>query len=67
MRGLRPVDRFQIITTGLILVLGATILVRAALRGAPLDSYGLGGAFVAYGLYRVRLVLRGLRGNRVAP
>jgi hypothetical protein len=61
MTRLRPVDRFQIVTTTLLLALGLLIVVRAGVRHAPIDSYGLGAAFVAYGLYRVRFILRALR------
>ena len=64
MRALRPVDRFQIVVTVLVLVLGVLILVRAAMRHAPADSYGIGGVFLAYGAYRARFILRALRRNR---
>jgi len=67
MTRLRPIDRFQIVMTGLILVLGALILVRAGLRHAPADSYGVGVAFLAYGMYRMRSILRALRRSRTSP
>jgi len=67
MRRLRPVDRFQIVTTALILVLGALILLRSAERHAPVDSYGLGAVFLLYGLYRLRFIARALRRHREAP
>ena len=66
MRPLRSIDCFQIATTALMGVLGAVILVRAATRGAPLPSYAIGLAFLAYGIYRARFILRALRGERKA-
>jgi hypothetical protein len=67
MTPLRPVDRFQIVTTALFLAIGLLIVVRAGVRHAPIDSYGLGAAFVAYGLYRLRFILRALRRGRTPP
>lgn len=67
MRSLRPMDRFQIVTTGLFITLGLVILVRAGLCHARIDTYGLGAAFVAYGLYRARFIVRALRRHRTSP
>ena len=64
MRPLTPVDRLQIATTVLFVVLGLLILVRAGIRHAPLGSYVVGAAFLAYGLYRARFVARALWGRR---
>ena len=64
MRSLRPIDWFQTCTTGLLILLGVLILVRAATRGAPLGSYAIGLAFLAYGLYRARFIVLALRGDR---
>jgi hypothetical protein len=61
MSRLRPIDYFQVCTTGLLVVLGIAILVRAAMRGAPLGSYVIGLAFVAYGAYRAGFVVRAVR------
>jgi hypothetical protein len=63
MSGLRPLDRFQIATTGLILMLGVVILMRAWMLGAPAGSYVVGVAFVAYGAYRAKFIVRALRGG----
>jgi len=62
-RELRPIDRFQIATTVVIGALGCLILARAALSHAPIDSYGLGAAFLGYALYRARFIVRVLRGE----
>lgn len=67
MARLRALDRFQIVNTALFLALGLAILARSHLRHAPLDSYGLGAAFILYGLYRSRFILRTLRRRRTAP
>jgi threonine/homoserine efflux transporter RhtA len=67
MRGWRRVDTFQAVTTVLLIVLGVTIVVRAAARHAPVDSYGLGAAFVVYGVYRLRYIVRALRQGRISP
>lgn len=63
-RRLRAVDRFQIVTTFLMLGLGLLILVRARLLHAPLDSYGLAAAFLLYGAYRARFIVRALGQRR---
>jgi hypothetical protein len=64
MSSLRPIDRFQIVTTGLFIALGVVIVVRAGIRAAPWSSYLVGSLFVAYGLYRIRLIRRSLGGDR---
>ncbi len=64
MRALRPLDYFQIATTALMALLGALILLRSFARAAPLPSYLIGLAFLGYGLYRARFVLRALRAER---
>ena len=64
---LRFVDRFQIVTTALILVVGAAILIRSRALHTPIDSYGLGAAFLVYGLYRLRFIVRALRRRGQAP
>jgi len=61
---LRLLDRFQIVTTFLFILLGGLILVRAALTAAPAFSFVIGLAFLAYGAYRARFVLRALGGSR---
>ncbi|UCC68145.1 MAG: hypothetical protein JSV79_13730 [Armatimonadota bacterium] len=61
---LRPIAKFQVLTTALFLVLGATILVRSALRGAPWGSYLVGALFAAYGVYRAAFILRWMREER---
>ena len=64
MSRLRPIDRFQVATTGLFIMLGAVILVRAGFRGAPWGSYGVGAMFIAYGCYRIGFIMRSLRDGR---
>jgi len=61
MSGLRPFDWFQIVTTLLLILLGGLIFARAAMRGAPLGSYAVALAFLAYGAYRAGFVVRALR------
>ncbi len=67
MKSLRPIDRFQIVVTVLVLVLGVVILVRAAMRHAPADSYGIGGVFLVFGAYRARFIVRALGRKRTGP
>jgi hypothetical protein len=64
---LRFVDRFQIVTTALILVVGAVILFRSMALHTPIDSYGLGAAFLFYGIYRLRFIIRALWKRRERP
>jgi len=66
-RPLRLVDRYQIITTALFVVLGVAILVRSTTLHARVDSYGLGAAFLLYGLYRLRYIVRALWRRRQTP
>jgi len=55
-------DRFQIVTTVLFVMLGVVILLRASLMVAahqavsPL-AFLFGAALAAYGIYRLRLIL----------
>jgi len=63
MSRLRPIDRFQVVTTALFIGLGIAIVVRAALLRAPVLAYVIGGAFAAYGLYRARFIVRALQGR----
>jgi hypothetical protein len=64
MRSLSAIDRFQIFTTILLVVLGTLIIVRASILSAPWGSYVIGAVFLAYGLYRAQFIMRALRGNR---
>jgi hypothetical protein len=66
-RRLRLVDRYQIITTVLFVVVGVAILIRSMTLGARTDSYGLGAVFLLYGLYRLRLIVRALWRGRQTP
>lgn len=61
---LRFLDRFQIVTTFLFILLGGLILIRAALRAAPAFSFVIGAVFLAYGVYRARFVLRAFGNSR---
>jgi len=61
MRRLRAIDYFKILTTALMIVLGGLILIRSGMRGAPVGGYVMGVAFLAYGLYRSKLILTALR------
>jgi hypothetical protein len=66
MIAMRPppsrLDRFQIVTTVLFVMLGVIILLRASLMVAahhavsPL-AFLFGGALAAYGIYRLRLIM----------
>lgn len=49
------------VTTSLLTILGIVIVARSAARAAPPLSYLVGLAFLAYGLYRARFILRALR------
>jgi uncharacterized membrane protein (DUF485 family) len=64
---LRFVDRFQIVTTVLFVVLGLVIMGRAAYLGAPVFAYVVGGAFVALGVIRARLIIHRLRERGEPP
>jgi hypothetical protein len=55
-RPLHPLEKFQIVTTGLFVVVGLLILARSFALGAPWPAYLLGVIFLAYGLYRRRLI-----------
>ena len=55
-RPLHPLEKFQIVTTGLFVVVGLLILARSFALGASWPAYLLGVVFVAYGLYRRRLI-----------
>jgi hypothetical protein len=64
---LRFVDRFQIVTTVLFVVLGLVIIGRAALLGAPIFAYVVGAAFTALGVIRARLIVHRLRERGEPP
>jgi hypothetical protein len=49
-------EKFQIVTTGLFVVVGLLILARSFALGASWPAYLFGVVFVAYGLYRWRLI-----------
>jgi len=66
-RRLRLVDRYQIVTTALFIVVGVAILIRSMTLGARADSYGLGAVFLLYGLYRLRLIVRALWRGKQTP
>ena len=55
-RPLHPLEKFQIVTTGLFVVVGLLILARSFALGASRLAYLLGIVFVAYGLYRWRQI-----------
>ena len=59
-------DKYQIATTVLFILIGVVMLARCALLSAPIESYVLAFAFVGYGLYRARYILRALRANRAS-
>jgi hypothetical protein len=63
MSGLRTRDWFQIATTGLFLVLGLAIIVRAGVLRAPLLAYVVGLVFVGLGVHRARFIVRALGGK----
>ncbi len=63
MKALSAMGVFQIVTTGLFIALGAAIVLRAGVRGAPWGSYLVGGLFAAYGVYRAGFVVRSLSGG----
>ena len=76
MKGLRPVDRFQIVTTSFFIALGVMIVIRSAIyrpapgklavHYSPSDGYMLGGLFVLFGVYRAWFIVRALR-RRMRP
>ncbi len=51
-------DVVQIVYTFLFVVLGAIILFRVIRLGGSPIGLGVGGGFVAFGLYRLRFVVR---------
>jgi len=61
-------DVVQIVYTFLFVILGIVILYRVIRLGGSLLGIGVGGGFVAFGLYRLRFVLgyylRRRRGER---
>jgi len=67
MSPLRPLDYFQIATTGLLVLLGAIILVRSHALAAAAPGYLIGLGFLGYGLYRARFIVRALRRPGKAP
>ena len=59
------VDYFQMVTSGLFLLLGATIIFRSLLgEGAPPLAHLVGASFIAFGLYRLKFVARWCRSRR---
>lgn len=54
--GLGPRDYFQMLTTGLFICIGGLILARSAFAHGPFQAYLVGALFVAFGVYRVRLI-----------
>lgn len=60
MTRLRPIDYFQIVTSGLFLVLGAMIVVRSAMGQVWLGC-AVGAVMFAYGVWRWQAIVRALR------
>lgn len=54
--GLKPRDYFQIVNSWLFAIIGGVILVRTWAAGGQVPAYVMGGAFLAYGIYRIRLI-----------
>jgi uncharacterized membrane protein HdeD (DUF308 family) len=60
MRTLRPIDRFQILTTIAYVLLGAVILLRAAAAQAWFGCV-FGAVMLAFGVYRAQAIVRARR------
>ena len=63
MRRLRAIDFFQMATTALFVVLGATIVVRSATAGVWMGCV-VGAVMFAFGIYRWTAIVRALREAR---
>jgi hypothetical protein len=60
MSGLRPIDVFQVVTSSLLLALGAITAVRAFMYGLWFGVV-VGAVMAGYGIYRWRFIIRALR------
>ncbi len=60
MRRLRAIDFFQMATTALFVVLGATIIVRSVGVGVWMGCV-VGAVMLAFGIYRWAAIVRALR------
>ncbi|MFB3880716.1 MAG: hypothetical protein ACE149_05605 [Armatimonadota bacterium] len=60
MRRLRAIDFFQIATTALFVLLGATIAVRSAQAGVWMGCV-VGAVMLSFGIYRWSAIARALR------
>ncbi len=60
MSRLRPIDVFQVVTSSLLLALGAMTAARALALGLWLGVV-VGVVMAAYGVYRWRFIVRALR------
>jgi hypothetical protein len=57
-------DYYQIVTSTLMLVMGAVILIRSIGQNITLMTFLVGGGFLALGAYRLSFVIKYIKGKR---
>ena len=61
---LNKTDYYQIVTSALMVVLGAVILIRSLAGPITLMTLLVGGGFLALGIYRLNFVVKYIREKR---
>ncbi len=67
MNRLKPTDKIKAINSGLFVVIGIIIIIRSTNLSAGIHIWLpllVGMSFIAFGIYRIRFVLRYLRGGQ---